>query len=72
MDDGADALTARSGLHNLTPPAWRAKDVGANDTYGIAWTPLRFGRDEECAKSRSNDQHDGFLPRFGPLRSVKP
>ena len=27
---------------------------------------------EECTKSRSNDQHEGFLPRFGSLGSVKP
>src|SRR3990170_3478449 len=25
-----------------------------------------------CTKSRPNDQREGFLPRFGPLGSVKP
>jgi hypothetical protein len=39
---------------------------------GSGGSLLRFGREEGCAKSKSRDQHEGSLPRFGPLRSVKP
>ena len=38
-DDEVDALTSKPDFHSTAPLAWRAKDVGGNDTYGITGNP---------------------------------
>ena len=42
-DDGVDVLTFKPDFHNSAPPTWHTRDVGGNDTYGIAGTPFCYG-----------------------------
>ena len=50
----------------LTPPTWRAKDVGGNDTYGITRNPFCYGwRARGCGKSGIERSTQGDYPGSG-------
>jgi hypothetical protein len=46
--------------------------MSAYDTYGIGWIPFGSAGEIEVHKEQIQRSTRGFLPRFGPLSSVKP
>ena len=64
-DEGVDALTSRPDFHSRTPLPGAPK-VSGNNTYGISGNPFDGWRGRGAAQRADlDDQHDGFLPRFG-------
>ena len=56
----------------ISPPSWRAKDVGGKRHLWDHEDPFFGCGARDCEKSRISSQHKDRLPRFGPRGCVKP